>query len=182
MNNNLRKEATNNDDEFGKDFFKLMNNSCYGQLMMNEMKFKTGKFISGYKHYTKKGRDGNKHVYASVQKRKLALSSPNCVDWCHIDKKNTFVLFNTMKTLSHPIADGVAVLGISKSIMGSFWYRLIDKFGEDHIQLVLHDTDYLVLILIGNTYKEADIYHTYNRKNQILPISLTLMVFQMFLK
>lgn len=86
-----------------------------------------------------------------------------------------------MKTLSHPIADGVAVLGISKSIMGAFWYRLIDKFGEDHIQLVFHDTDYLVLILIADTYKEADIYHTYNL-NQISPISLTLMVFQMFLK
>ena len=157
MNNNLRKEATNNDDEFGKDFFKLMNNYCYGQLMMNELKFKTGKFISGYKHFTKRGKDGEKHVYASVQKRKLPLSNPNCVDWCDIDKKNTFVLFNTMKTLSHPIADGVSVLGISKSIMGSFWYRLIDKFGEHHIQLVFHDTDSLVIILIGDTYKEADI-------------------------
>ena len=62
-----------------------------------------------------------------------------------------------MKTLSHPIADGVSVLGISKAIMGSFWYRLIDKFGEDHIQLVFHDTDSLVIILIGDTYKEADI-------------------------
>ena len=44
-----------------------------------------------------------------------------------------------MKTLSHPIACGVAVLGISKSIMGAFWYRLIDKFGENNIQLVYTD-------------------------------------------
>ena len=163
MNNNLRKEATNNDDEFGKDFFKLMNNSCYGQLMMNEMKFKTGKFVSGYKHYTKKDEDGNKHVYATVQNRKLALSNPNCCDWNDIDDENTFVLFNSMKTLSHPIACGVAVLGISKAIMGSFWYRLIDKFGEDHVQLVYTDTDSLVIILIGDTYNEADIL-TYIRK------------------
>ena len=62
-----------------------------------------------------------------------------------------------MKTLAHPIACGVAVLGISKAIMGAFWYRLIDKFREDNIQLVYTDTDSLVLILIGNTYKEADI-------------------------
>ena len=148
MNNNLRKEATNNDDEFGKDFFKLMNNSCFGQLMMNEMRFKEGKFISGYKKFD----NGVK-----VQKRKLALSNPNCYDWCDIDEDNTFVLFNKMKTLSHPIADGVAILGISKSIMGSFWYRLIDKFGEDRVKLVYTDTDSLVFILIGNTYKEADI-------------------------
>jgi hypothetical protein len=62
-----------------------------------------------------------------------------------------------MKTLFHPIADGVAVLGISKSIIGSFWYRLIYKFGEYHIQLVYTDTDNLVIIRIGDTYKEADI-------------------------
>ena len=49
LNNNLRKEATANNDEFGKEFFKLMNNSCYGQLMMNELKFKRGKFVRGYK-------------------------------------------------------------------------------------------------------------------------------------
>ena len=47
LNNNLRKEASKNDDEFGKEFFKLMNNSCYGQLMMNELKFKRGKFVYG---------------------------------------------------------------------------------------------------------------------------------------
>ena len=87
MNNNLRKEATNNDDEFGKDFFKLMKYSCYGQLMMNELKIKTGKFVSGYKHYKMKGEYGKMHVYAKVQKRKLALSNPNCHDWCDIDEK-----------------------------------------------------------------------------------------------
>ena len=42
LNNNLRKEATSNNDEFGKEFFKLMNNTCYGQLIMNELKFKRG--------------------------------------------------------------------------------------------------------------------------------------------
>ena len=76
---------------------------------------------------------------------------------CAISMKNTFVLFNSMKTLSHPIACGVAVLGISKAIMGAFWYRLIYKFGENIIQLVYTHTDSLVFILIGNTYKEADI-------------------------
>ena len=68
-----------------------------------------------------------------------------------------------MKTLYHPIDCGVAVLGISKAIMGSFWYRLIDKFGEDHVQLVYTDTYSLVIILIGDTYNEADIL-TYIRK------------------
>ena len=40
LNNELRIEATKNKDEFGKAFFKLMNNSSFGQLMMNERNFK----------------------------------------------------------------------------------------------------------------------------------------------
>ena len=94
-------------------------------------------------------------MYAKVRNRKLALSNKNCYDWYDLDNDHTFVLFNQMKTLTHPVACGVAVLGISKSIMGSFWYSLIDKFGEDNIQLVFTDTDSLVFILKGNTYKES---------------------------
>ena len=48
--------ATAKNDEFGKDFFKLMNNSCYGQMMMNEQEFKHGDFCSATKMVkTKRG-------------------------------------------------------------------------------------------------------------------------------
>jgi hypothetical protein len=46
LNNNKRIEASRNKDEFGKAFFKLMNNSCFGQLIMDEKRFKHGKFVS----------------------------------------------------------------------------------------------------------------------------------------
>ena len=47
ISNNIRiKEASAKKDEFGKDFFKIMNNSYYGQMMMNEREFKHGEFFS----------------------------------------------------------------------------------------------------------------------------------------
>ena len=86
-----------------------------------------------------------------------------------------------MKTLSHPIDCGVAVLGISKAIMGAFWYILIYKFGENNIQLVYTDTDSFVFILIGNTYKEADVL-SYIHEEPECACCFSLTVFQMVLK
>ena len=40
--------------------------------------------------------------------------------------------------------------------MGSFWYKLKDKFG-DRVQLIYTDTDSLVFSLDGKTYKEANL-------------------------
>ena len=130
--------------------------------MMNELKFKRGKFVKGYKTIgAKKIPADNKRGYKleggiKVQRRKLELSKPECVDWYDLDDKHTFVLLNQKKTISHPLACGVAVLGISKSIMGSFWYKLKDKFG-DRVQLIYTDTYSLVFSLDGKTYKEANL-------------------------
>ena len=140
LNNNRRKEATAKKDEFGKDFFELMNNSCYGQMMMNEREFKHGEFFSG----TKKIRG------QEVSKRKLAISD--------LDNKNTFVIRDQMNTITKPIACGVSILGISKAYMVSMWYKLMDKFGAYNIFLIFIDTDSLVFGLKGNTYKEAYIF------------------------
>ena len=156
LNNNLIIEATNNKDEFGKAFYKLINNSCFGHLMMNERKFKTGKFVSTKKNIQKLG--------VAVSERKLALSNPRCIDWYDLNADSTFVLYNQMKTLTRPIACGVSIFGISKAYMVSMWYKLVDKFGYDNIHLIYTDTDSLVFELKGKTYKEADIFD-YIRKD-----------------
>jgi len=57
-----------------------MNNSCYGQMMMNEREFEHGEFISG----TKKIRG------QEVSKRKLAISDAKYLDHYDFDNKNTF--------------------------------------------------------------------------------------------
>ena len=148
LNNNRRKEATSKKDEFGKNFFKLMNNSCHGQMMMNEREFKHGEFFSG----TKKIRG------QTVSKRKLAISDAKYLDHYDLDNKNTFVIRDQMNTITKPLACGVSILGISKAYMISMWYKLVDKFGSDNIFLIFTDTYSLVFGLKGKTYKEAYIF------------------------
>ena len=88
MNNNLRKEAskTENDDEFGKDFFKLMNNSCYGQLMMNELKFKFEKWniaeIGASQSKT------NSILYLEKDGHLKSNITSKCISGCCIDDDN----------------------------------------------------------------------------------------------
>ena len=47
--------------------------------------------------------------------------------------------------------------------MVSMWYKLVDKFTPDTIQLIFSDTDSLVFELTGDTYEKADIF-SYIRK------------------
>jgi hypothetical protein len=148
LNNNIRIEADKNKDEFGKAFFKLMNNSCFGQLMMNERKFTCARKMKKVSGGTIK-----------VSERKLALSDPKCIDWYDLDDNgyNTFVLYNQRKNLTLPIACGASIFGISKSYMISIWYKLIDKFGAYNIDLLFTDTDYLAFELTGKIHREADL-------------------------
>ena len=123
--------------------------------MMDEKKFKHGKFVSS-RIKKKVGKA------QSVSERKLALSNPKCIDWYDLDEdqNDTFVLFSQKRTLTRPIDCGTAIFGISKAYMVSMWYKLIDKFGSDNLHLIFTDTDSLAFELIVKNYKESDlIYH-----------------------
>ena len=126
--------------------------------MMNEREFKHGEFFSG----TKKIRGQN------VSKRKIAISDAKCLDWYDLDNKTTFVLRDQMNTVSIPLACGAPILGISKSYMGSMWYKLVDKFGPYNIFLIFTETDSLVFGLKGKTDKEAYIFSYYEKNRSLL--------------
>ena len=58
MNTNLRKEAKN---EFGKDFFKLMNNSVYGKAMENVRNHRDIKIVTTNRQRKKFASEPNYH-------------------------------------------------------------------------------------------------------------------------
>ena len=142
-----------------------MNNYCFGQMMMNEREFKHRDFFSG----TKKIRG------QTVSKRKLAMSDAKYLDHYDLDNKNTFVIRDQMNTITKPLACGVSILGISKAYVVSMWYTLMDKFVSDNIFLIFTDTDSLVFGLKGNTHKEADIFHTLEKKHNLRVCLICLM-------
>ena len=77
----------------------MMGNSCFRQLMMDEKRFKHGKFVSSRMKKKVRG--------VAVSERKLAISDPKCLDYYDLDedKENTFVLMDRKKTLTRPIVD-----------------------------------------------------------------------------
>ena len=83
-----------------------MNNSCYGQMMMNEREFKHGEFVRA----SKKKKIGKEFV----SERKAALSDPKCIDWYEIDNDNTLIIRDQLNTITRPLAYGISILGISK--------------------------------------------------------------------
>ena len=88
----------------------------------------------------------------------MTLSNPKCVDWYDLSNEATFVLFDQMNTITKPLACGVSVLGISKSYMINFWYKLVDNFSPYNIHLIFTDTDSLFFQLVGENYKAAYIF------------------------
>ena len=47
LNSGLRAEASKRGDKFGKDFYKLLNNSCYGRSFMDQRKHMNARFFTG---------------------------------------------------------------------------------------------------------------------------------------
>ena len=93
MNTELRKKAEN---EFEKDFFKLMNNSVLGKTMGNVRNHKDIKLVT------------------SDKRRKQLVSGPNyhsCKNLMAIKMKKTIIKMNK------PLYLGASILDISKTLM-----------------------------------------------------------------
>src|SRR6056300_692760 len=137
LNTNLRTLAEN---DFEKDFFKLMNNSVFGKTMENI-----------------RNRQDIRLCNSAVQVKKL-ISKPNF-------KKRTIFSENlvavhmgkTESVFNKPIYIGMSILDVSKNLMFDFHSNYMKRKYNDNASLLLSDTDSLMYeIKTDDFYK--DIY------------------------
>ena len=135
MNTELRKQAQN---DFEKDFFKLMNNSVFGRTMESVRKQKDLKLV------------------ATDKRRDQLVSEPNY----HTAKwfPETLLATETKKTkvkLNKPIYLGLSILEISKTLMYEFWYDYVKPKYQNNAKSCYMDTDsFIINIRTKDFYKD----------------------------
>jgi hypothetical protein len=140
LNSNLRASSTT---EFAKNFFKLMNNSVYGQTLMDVTKFLDFEFVNTQKRY--KALHRKPHL---IKNEPFVFPCSNCDDNnpeadCSKDQ-NCFVAVEKLKTkilLNRPIYTGFKILELSKLHMYKFWYDILKANYDNKLQLLMTDTD-----------------------------------------
>jgi hypothetical protein len=121
INTDMRTKATNS---FDKDFYKLMNNSCFGKTMENIRK------------------RVEIHLVIEEKKAKKLIAKPNfkrsvifAVDLVSIEMNKTAINFNK------PIHVGMSILDLSKIFMYEFHYDYIKPKYLDKVKIMYIDTD-----------------------------------------
>ena len=124
LNTRLRKDAKN---EFGKDFFQLMNNSVFGKTMENIRNHKDMKLVTSDKKYLK------------------YVMKPNLKDGFPFSKHLFAVeMGKTEVTMNKPVYLWQAILDLSKTLMYDFHYDYMRPKHGSKIKLCYMDTDSFV--------------------------------------
>jgi len=123
LNSRLRAKAEN---DFEKDFYKLLNNSCYGKSMENIRNRINFEIVTNQTRMEKVARDP-----------RLKLPVTQFGEEC------CGVQFQKEKIkLCKPIYSGLSILNLAKIGMYDFHYnQMIGKYGEDKVKLLFTDTD-----------------------------------------
>lgn len=122
-NSKKRSEAKN---DFEKDFYKLMNNSCYGMTLLNTRKFSDNVLCNNAEKFDK--------LIRSHRTKSWTIFNQNLVMVNRYKKKIM---------LDRPIYAGFAVLEYSKLHMQKFHYDYIKAKYGDKANLLFSDTDSL---------------------------------------
>ena len=135
VNTELRKKANN---DFEKEFFKLMNNAVFGKNMENVRKHRDIKLVK------------------SDKKRNKLVSEPNFHTMKLIDNNLAIIEMKKVKVkMNKPIYLGLSILGISKITMYEFWYDYVKIKYQDKARLCYMDTDsFVVNIKTKDFYKD----------------------------
>ena len=135
MNTELRMQAEN---DFEKNFFKLMNNAVFGKTMEN---------VRNHRHIK---------IVTTDKRRSVLASEPNYHSTKYISKD---LLIMEMKKaeikMNNPIYLCQAILDLSKTFMYELWYDYIKPMYNDKAKLCYTDTDSLVIhIKTDDFYKD----------------------------
>ena len=159
MNTELRKKAQN---EFEKNFFKLMNNSVFGKTVENVRNHRDIKLVTSDKRRKRLVSEPNYHSHKKFSEHLMA-----------IEMKKTRV------KMIKPLYLGMSILDISKTLMYDFWYDYINpKFG-DKAKLCYTDTDSFIINVKTEIFFE-DISNDFERwfdtsnydKNDKIPLPI----------
>ena len=140
MNSKLRKEAKS---EFGKDFFKLINNAVFGKTMENVTKHRDIKLVTTDKRKNQLASESNSHTTKYFLENLMA-----------IRKKKTKVKMNNLIYLD------MSMLDISKTLMYEYWHDYIKpKYQrtcrQEKSKLCYMDTDsFIINIKTGDFYED----------------------------
>ena len=148
LNTNLRANANN---EFEKDFFKLMNNSVFGKTMENI-----------------RNRVDIRLVNSEAKAKKLA-AKPN-FKHCNIFDENLVAIHmkKTKLVFNKPVYLGMCILDLSKTLMYDFHYNYIKTKFNDKATLLFTDTDSLAYeIETEDFYKDisGDVHGFFDTSN-----------------
>ena len=125
FNTELRKKANN---EFEKDFFKLMNNVVFGKTMENVRKHRDIKLVK------------------TDKKRNKLVSEPNYHIMKLIDDNLAIIEMKKVKVkMNKPIYLGLLILDISKISMYEFWYDFMKSRYGNRAKLCYMDTDSFII-------------------------------------
>ena len=125
MNPELRKKTQN---EFEKNFFKLMNNSVFGKTMGNVRNHRDIKLITTDKRRKQLVSEPNYHSHKKFSEHLMA-----------IEMKKTRVKMIKRLYL------GMSILDISKTLMYKFWYDYIEPKYGNKVKLCYTDTDSFII-------------------------------------
>jgi len=148
LNTNLRSKAQN---EFEKDFFKLMNNSVFEKTMENIRNRVNIRLVNNQKSLKKCAAEPNFD--------QCTLFSENLVA---VHMKKTELLFNK------PVYLGMSILDLSKTLMYEFHYNYIKKKYGSKANLLFTDTNSLCYeIETEDFYKDisADAQENFDTSN-----------------
>ena len=163
FNTELRKKANN---EFEKDFFKLMNNAVFGKTMENVRKHRDIKLVK------------------TDKKRNKLVSEPNDHTMKLIDDNLAIIEIKKVKVkMNKPIYLGLSTLNISKITMYEFWYDFMKSKYENRAKLCYMDTDsFIINIKTEDFYKDIseNVMERFDTSNYIydrpLPINVNKKV------